>query len=257
MTIFLRKDLTARIIDETYGDIDGLIVAWEERASGNSSFPRPRSRAAVYRWLNDGVPTFKDGSDHLYFGLCGILDVDPLIIFDFHKNGFHSRFAKIRQLIYYGRQSLGGIATMLDMYRPGDIWPSEPIAQACYNHGWFGKQFDNRANWKCTDYILLKAKFQDGRVQHPRAVHIAYRRIGVPDTMWRFYGSVLAIGGQPELYNESGKYWPMKQVVEDEIRFRTYFGGRPVEWRIASLHDFTIDDREFPCNDDAIIGFTW
>lgn len=74
--------------------------------------------------------------------------------------------------------------------------------------------------------------------------------------MWRYYGTVLAIERKLELYNESGDYQFMEQVEDDEIRFRTYFGGRPVEWRIVSLHEFSVE-KVFPYNDMTTIGFNW
>ena len=74
--------------------------------------------------------------------------------------------------------------------------------------------------------------------------------------MWRYYGTVLADDQKLKLYNEGGDYQQMQQVENDEIRFRTYFGGRPVEWRIVSLHDF-LCTYELPFNDKKTIGFDW
>jgi hypothetical protein len=143
------------------------------------------------------------------------------------------------------------------MYRPADTWPSDIIAQLCFGRGWCAHHLTNREEWNNSSYILLNPRFSDGKKQHPRAVHIAYRRIGVPDTMWRYYGTVLAIGGAIELYSESGRHQTAVQSDEDEVPFRTYFGGRPVEWRIASLHKFSMMDPVFPSNDDSVVTFTW
>jgi hypothetical protein len=74
--------------------------------------------------------------------------------------------------------------------------------------------------------------------------------------MWRYYGTVLSVDSKLELYTESGDYQSMRQMSEDEIRFRTYYGGRPVVWRVASLHEF-IMEMEFPFNDMRTIGFNW
>ena len=256
MTIILRQELTGRLVHDMYGGYDELAVAWEHRARDVSGLPNARQRSTLYRWVSKGVPTNRDGTDHRFFVLCGLLDADPLAIFDFKENGYFSRFARIRQLIYYGRSTLGGVATILDMYRPNDIWPSNKIAQACFGRSWYSHHLTNQENWKNSDYILLKAQFKDGRDLHPRAVHIAYRRLGVPDTMWRYYGTVLAIDKKLELYSESGTFQTMVQTVRDEVRFRTYFGGRPVEWRLASIHEFTLET-EFPFQDESTIGFTW
>lgn len=256
MTIFLRQDLAARLVHDLHGGYDELAAAWEIQTANVAGFPSARQRSSLYRWVSNGVPTSRDGTDHRFFALCGLLDADPLSLFDFDKNGYFSKFALIRKMIYYGRASFGGVATILHMYRPADGWPSDSVAQACFGRSWYSHQLSNRDNWNNLDYILLKVQFTDGRDSHPRAVHIAYRRFGVPDTMWRYYGTVLAIDGRLELYNESGTFQSMDQVSRDEVRFRTYYGGRPVEWRVASLHKFELQT-EFPFRDDSTIGFTW
>lgn len=116
--------------------------------------------------------------------------------------------------------------------------------------------FSNKENWQSTSYVLVKARFSSRANNQPRAVHIVYRRIGVPDTMWRYYGTVIAVDGQLKLYNESGGHQFMRQVNGDEIRFRTYYGGRAVEWRTASLYKFKLE-QEFPFDDLTTIGFNW
>ena len=256
MTIYVRQALTNRLIIELYGGLDQLAAAWEAEQGDNPAFPPAKQRSTLYKWTSKGVPTRRDASDQQYFGLCALLDVDPLAIFDFERNGYFSKFARIRQLIYYGRPALGGVATLLDMYRPSTTWPSDAIAKSCYRRTWFAHQFTNQDRWACNDYILLKARFDQLPGSSPRAVHIAYRRVNTSDTMWRYYGSVLAIDSAQHLYTEGGDYQTMPQPARGEIHFRTYYGGRPVEWRVASLHSFKLDE-EFPCNDKSVIGFNW
>jgi hypothetical protein len=144
----------------------------------------------------------------------------------------------------------------MEMYRPGDNWPSDAIADACYGRRWFASEFTNADGWMTTDYILVKVCFSEEVGSQPRAVHVAYRRVHAPDTMWRYYGTVTAVDGRLELFNESGGHQNMKQVANNEIRFRTYYGGRAVEWRVASLHAFSVE-LELPFNDMDTIGFNW
>lgn len=262
--IFLRQDLTSRLVKEIHGGFIEMAVAWDEMVEKRPDFPKPKAKSTIQRWLPNGVPVRKPGSENgdeegpdlQLFGFCALLDVDPLAIFDYERNGYFSSFAIIRQLIYFGQRALGGLAPLLEMYRPADVWPSDEIAVSCYGRPWFAYQFSNAKHWKSTDYILIKIKFVDAAKRSPRAAHIAYRRVGAPDTMWRYYGTVLLIDGKLQLYNESGDYQSMDQVEEDEIRFRTYYGGRSVEWRVVSLHDFDVQD-EFPYNDMKTIGFNW
>jgi hypothetical protein len=256
MAIFLRRELTTRLVRERYGDFDALAADWEAMADARPAFPRPKGRASIYRWLSQGAPASGRDPNMQIFALCALLDVDLLTIFDFERNGYFSKFAKLRQVIYARASAAGSLATFMEMYRPGDNWPSDAIAQACYGRRWFAAHLTNEDAWTSTDYILVKARFLSEVGRQPRAVHVAYRRVRVPDTMWRYYGTVIAVDGQLELYNESGGHQHMPQVANDEIRFRTYYGGRPVEWRIASLHDFSVDF-ELPFNDMRTIGFNW
>jgi hypothetical protein len=238
--------------------------AWEAEAKERKEFGEPRQGQTIYRWVSDGVPVKGDFAsadrskhfDNQIFAFCSLLDVDPLAIFDYDRNGYFSSFAKIRQLIYMGSRWLGGLAPLLEMYRPADAWPSDQIAKKYFKRNWCSEEFTNEDYWKTTDYILLKIKFTIPVLSKPRAIHIAYRRVGVPDTMWRYYGTVTLVDSRLDLYNESGTHQSMRQVANDEIRFRTYYGGRPVVWRVASLHDFKLD-REFPFNDMTTIGFNW
>jgi hypothetical protein len=74
--------------------------------------------------------------------------------------------------------------------------------------------------------------------------------------MWRFYGTVIAIGDRIELYSEGGAFQGMSRAESQVIPFRTYYGGRPVEWRVASLHAFDLA-MKFPCNDTSVVSFVW
>jgi len=248
---FLRADLTSQLVEELYGSYLKLALAWGDMADTFPTFPKPRQASAIHNWLKNGIPDL----NNQLFAFCSLLDVDPLAILDYKRHGNFESFAKLRQLIYRSHVLLGGLAPIFRLIRPNDVWPSREIASECYHRPWSFYQLSNSANASSNDYILIKALFCQEAIR-PRAVHIAYRRLGVPDTMWRPYGSVLAIHGTLHLHNESGDYQTMEQPLTDEVRFRTYYGGRPVEWRIASLHEFE-GSEHFPFNDPKTIGFTW
>lgn len=257
MPIYLRQELTNHLVYEIHGGYDQIIAAWEDRSINETGYPEPIQRSSLYRWVAKGVPARRDGIDDRFFALCGLLDVDPLVLFDFKRNGYFDRFAKLRQAVYLGRAAIGGYGAIFDMYRPSDNWPSDLIAKKYFSRPWYApKNLTNKNDWENTNYILIKANFTPTRKLLPRAVHVAYRRVDVPDTMWRYYGSVLSIDGKLELYTESGRFTKVQEFNAGEIRFRTYFGGRPVEWRIASLHEFE-RETEYPCHDQDIPTFKW
>lgn len=254
--IYLRQEEAINLIEKRFGDIVALAVSWQEKADANSNFPKPRDRSTIYRWISDGVPAAGRAGEKNVYGLCALLDVDLLAIFDYRRNGFFSNFAKLRQWVYTSSLVAGWIAPVLAMYRPGEVWPSNAIAQKFYGRCWFVKELTNQGDSQSKDYILLKAKFSEKVNAEPRAVHIAYRRTDTTDIMWRYYGTVVSINGGLELYSEGGHFQKMASLEDDEICFRTYYGGRPVEWRIASLHDFSLTVQR-PFDNEGVIGFVW
>ena len=251
MPIYLRPDIVQDMIKQRFGTIDELAADWEERVVSNRNFPKARQRASMYRWVKDGVPSRGDQ----IIGLCAMLDVDPMAIFDYEKNGYFSQFASIRHKIQLGLAHVGVFSPLYRVYKPGPEWPSDETAQTCYERPWFGVEFNNADHWSETNYSLVKVKFARPS-NDPRAVHIAYRRTDSADTMWRYFGTVLSVAGELRLYSESGAYQTMPEVELGEVRFRTFYGGRPVEFRVASLHEFSLDT-EYPHNDKATIGFEW
>lgn len=251
MPIFVRENLTAKLVEHRYGSFEGLVGAWEGRADENPHFPRPRQRSSLYRWVRDGVPS--RGNQMIAFS--ALLDVDPLCLFDYHRNGYFKNFAAIRRKLQLGMEATGVLQPLFKVYMPGPHWPSNDATQACYGRPWHGVEFDNAAHWRNRDYGLVRCAFQDA-TDAPRAIHIAYRRVGSPDTMWRFYGTVLAIDGKLELYSEGGAFQTMPEANAGEIRFRTFFGDRHVQFRTAGLHAFEVAT-DVPMNDRSTIGFEW
>lgn len=248
---FLRPELVSRLVTDIHGSYLDVSDAWQYRADRDSNFPKARDGTTIHHWVRNGVPVLHEQ----VFALCAMLDVDPLAILDYKANGLADHFGVLRQLVYSGIGRLGGLSPLFSMYKPGDVWPSDSLARRHYGRVWFAKELTNDGETSSQDYMLLKTTFQNpGRL--PRAVHIAYRRTRTTDTMWRPYGTVVAVDGELFLYSEGGDYQSMPQVAGDEIRFRTYYGGRPVAWRIASLHYFELETVR-PFNDMQTIGFNW
>jgi len=121
---------------------------------------------------------------------------------------------------------------------------------------WKAHIFSNEKFPSQNSYGLIKLDFDEGFTTSPKAMHIAYRRMNFPDQMWRYYGCVIAYKDILRLYSESGDFQVMNALKKNEIRFRTYFGGRVVQFKIVSLHDF-IFALDVPFNDKSVIGFEW
>lgn len=263
--VFLRAEATRALVQKRFGSFDGpngFLARWEELAAERAGFPDEPDRGTVYDWIAKGFrkhPTDKLASEQSYLlGLCATLDVDPLALFDFHRNGYFSRFAKIRIAIQRGATRLGALRPLFELYEPDVEWPSDVIARTYWGRDWSSALFDNAQHYQSHDYAALRVQFHQPVEDSPRAVHIAYRRWDTReiDAMWRYYGTVILHDDTIDLYSEGGVHKKMARLQADTIAFRTYFGGRKVEFKLASLHPFdhTI---EFPCNDMSIVGFDW
>lgn len=263
--VFLRAEATRSLIQKQFRGFDGpngFLTRWQDLTVERPGFPPVPDRGTVYDWIAKGFrkhPTDKLASEQSnLLGLCATLDVDPLALFDFHRNGYFSRFSKIRIAIQRGAARLGALRPLFELYEPDLDWPSDLIARTYWGRDWSSAVFDNEQQFQSHDYAAINLRFRDSPGDSPRAVHIAYRRWDARhiDDMWRFYGTVILHDDTIDLYNEGGVHKKMARLKPETITFRTYFGGRKVEFKLASLHafDHTID---FPCNDMSIVGFDW
>ncbi len=245
--LFMDKGYVSRLIDSKFGSVDALVADW--------AIDRPteaRERAAVYKWLKEGIPT-QEGS---LFGFCSILDVDPVSIIDYQKIGFFSKFYQLRKAIQIGLFSTGPIPALLKMYGPSSDWPSDWLAIKYFARPWFRAEFQNADLWESGQYGLIKVSFEQVWTDSLRCVHISYRRTHPKEEMWRPYGWVVQGYGMTSLYAESGDFQSQAVDQPDLLQFRTYFGGRAVEFRIASLHGFQ-HTLEYPVSKDGHVGFEW
>ena len=258
--VFLRRDLIGKLVSEHNNSLEKIAADWgPPEGLVDSNYPPAPSRAAIYNWFSNGFPSKETGpSRYQLLAFCGQLDVDPLALFDYQKNGYFSKFAKLRVALQRGFGAVGALAPLLELYEPTADWPSDALSKRFWGKRWCVQEFDNQRDYKSTSYALLNVRYKQQTQGDPRAVHIAYRRWDTrhSDTMWRYYGTVIAIGEIIELYSEGSLHLKMHRFDNDVISFRTYFGGRPVEFRIASLHEFEFDYR-FPFDDMSVVGFSW
>lgn len=260
MTIFLRRPLVDRLIENKFEIFNDLLTEWEYRAGVDDGYPRSRKKSAIYDWLDDGIPTNRGRNRHLLFALCGLLDADPMALLDYEKNRFFREFTQIRMAMYMFSERVFGsgvsnFAPLIDMFMPGPRWPNDEMANRFYGREWFGYEFDNAGHEQSHDYGLVKVKFSEKQSLPIRSVHIAYRRRRSNDKMWRYYGLVNLIDNRLELYTEGGDHHSMVVRAPNQIWFRTSFGHRPVEFRLVSLHNFTYTTEI--SDDMSIIGFNW
>jgi hypothetical protein len=265
--LYFRKDQIDLVLDELGKTAETVAYDWAPPdGKSDPDFPPAPGRSTSYNWKNEGFPSinkYRRGSEvnpkfYQAVAACGQIDVDPLAVFDLERNGFASRFSKLRKAIQHGLGGLGAYAPLFELYEPDEVWPSSALAKRFWGRDWFAHVFSNENEYQSDDYGLVKIRFTQAPENLPRAVHIAYRRWDTrdQDTMWRFYGTVRRVQNQVELFNEGGVHQLMKRRPCCDLEFRTFFGGRKVEFKIASLHQFETEI-VFPCNDMGIVGFNW
>lgn len=245
--LFLDQRLTASLIESRFGSVDGLVTDWSTENPLLS-----RERASIYKWMTQGVPT----NDDALFGFASILDVDPVSIIDYQKLGFFSKFYQLRRTIQLGFHTAGPIPSLLKMYEPSKEWPTDWLAMKYFSRNWTRFEFNNEVCWNEGKYALIRVVFRQVIEETPRTVHISYRRTQPREEMWRPYGWVIQDKSLARLYAESGDFQSEPPQCRNEIHFRTYFGARSVEFRLASLHDFTCEI-EYPSDCSSRIGFDW
>jgi hypothetical protein len=246
-TLFLDKttvlELATIIWPSRPSRIDGLVSDWAARFEHDSNFAKPRTRGAIYDWLNQGAPTQTEA----ILGLSAMLDVDPLTIFDFERNGYFNNFSKLRDQVYFYIAGGGKFRSILDLMAPRQIWPNDVLARRFYGRHWFAEEFEHRADGTINDYADIHISFPQSTRFAPRCIHIAYRRANSRDKLWRYYGTVQKFRGKTRLFSESGAYIEEveTQPTDQGFVFKTYYGATHVEFRVASLHEFWIK-RVFP-----------
>jgi hypothetical protein len=218
------------LIETAHGSVDALVVAWEAEAErGRPGFGKPRSRAAIYKWLKSGFPLQPDA----VLAFCALLNVDPLTIMDLEASDVFRTFSRLRLSFQLGGGIRAPFKAISRLFYPGPNWPDEQLARVYYGRSWYTAEFKHDALAITMEYALVDI-LPVGSA--PMTVYVAYRRTGAADKMWRPYGAVIRRGGTISLISESGHF---AQKPGQTFSFDTYFGPGPAQFKLASLHDFS------------------
>lgn len=237
MFIPIRSDLTLALIRHRYGSVDNLVVEWEHRVATKAQRRGThRDRNSVYRWLKQGVPAGQD----TILGLAGVLDVDPVGLLSIDREYIEKRYGTERRFFRLNLPRRTPLASLWPLYAAEVDWPNHQIAKAFYGRRWHVEDFTHDATAITNVYAALT--FRDHVAEEPiipRTYHFAYRRLGVADRMWRPYGVVIGFATEVVLISEAGDY----QMVERSgrpVTAETHFGSEPAEFRITSIHPFSL-----------------
>lgn len=245
--------LAHRIFDERFGGIANFADEWAAQASGGER--AQRSVKTIYAWLKNGLPTTRD----TLYSFASALDVDPVTLIDFNRADLRKNFGRLRRSFLLGGLNAGGFRPLYDLFHPSRTWPPRSLAQKFYGRDWTTWQFEHTADAVVNTYAALTIRGDDSvSVNWPRAFHIAYRRKQNVDGMWRPFGAVISRFGEAILAHENGDMQRITLPVRTAhfLRFHTYFGPSPVEFRLTCLHPFkgNVDPAEDPASPLRFIG---
>lgn len=253
MAVPLNKGLVRALIEQRFRSIDELVVEWEDRvARGRQRVGKSRDRSAIYRWIQQGLPSNRDD----VLGFSAVLDVDPIAILGIDESFLDQYFAKERRRVLSGLDRRSPLTPFVPIYSPGPAWPNEEVAHSYYGRSWFAENFEHGpekiANVYAAVHLVAVAR---GDSLVPRTYHFAYRRTGARDGMWRPYGTVIGYQKEVCLISESGDYQKISDDRSNEmVVAETYFGSGAAEFRIASLHNFSIR-LEAPSQEKSAVRF--
>lgn len=240
MAVPVDRERLQGLIEHRYGSVDELAAVWQARyeASPQSTI-KPRDRSSIYRWLDHGLPAKKDA----LYGFCALLDVDPIGIIETSRSFVEENFAKERRAFQLSVKRDTLLAPFRAVYLPGWRWPNAAIARDHYRRDWSVANFTHEADGLLNVYAALVFRLKTALPDvHPRVFHFAYQQMHAIDRLWRPYGVIIALGERIRLIAESGNWQEVTdEAFRDHAVAETFFGPRSTHFRVASLHDFTVE----------------
>lgn len=251
MKLYVDTAVVKQIIEQDFGNIASFAESWNARdARLGRTTPLARDGKTIYGWLADGLPKQRE----TVFDFFATLGVDPISIIDIERNGLPENFGRLRLSFLFGGIAAGAFRSLFELYRPGPAWPDSRIAQDFFERDWSVRNFTHTATENCNRYATINVN--PGVVSNrPAAWHIAYRRVQNADGMWRPYGSVITRNDMRILIHENGNM--QHEAVSAQapgLRFQTFFGPSPIEFRLASLEPFDIA-LHYPDDQEGLLRF--
>lgn len=237
LKLFVDKTVMHHVFDHGFGGIDGFADVWSGILEDSEPDTKPqRSTKTIYAWLNNGMPTARDTMMRCF----GELGLDPFAAVD--SDALQRQFGRLRRIIMLGGGNAGGYRSLFEMLIASGGWPDDGLALTYFGRTWARFDFTHQAAEVRNTYVTIHVNGgEEMPVDWPRAFHIAYRRLGSADGLWRPYGTVVTRLKEAILIHENGTVqrveWSGRSL--HHIAFRTFFGPGQAEFRLASLHPFT------------------
>lgn len=230
MRVRLDSDLLRSLID-AQGGVPRLVDRWNEVEPDESP-----DRSTVYRWIN-GTSLPKTDSDYLH--LCSLLDIDPFALATTAGNDVEAVADEVLRVMQFDTPATSTFHFLRSFMGRQLQWPPRDIARVHFARDWHTKDFTHDPNVRANYYprILL----QGTASEVPQVFHFAFRHESAFLGRWLEYGFVRSYGTLINLQHIDGRTDHMSiSSREEPVPVETWFGPGPVQFRVASLHSFSL-----------------
>lgn len=230
--IALRRSLLRRLTRDKFCGITGVIQAWPIPS-------REPHRATLWRWLNANPPT----TPERIMELAGAFDLDPFALFETTARGYAALCRELARNIGAKRASplSKDLHWVLDFIAPKPEWPPDNNSTEYFHREWELSDFRHTGRGSQNYFQKLSITARQRKFGEPQVWHFAFR---VPDAtfpIWTPYGFVERRTDEIALYHIRGYTASIKTQFEVEtFAVETWFGIAAAEFRVASLHPFTL-----------------
>lgn len=215
--------------------VSDLIEAWE--ASESPAGKTVPHRATVYRWQQGQIPRREE-----LLRLCALLDVDPFSLLALPEADEADAIRRLHSSFWLDRWDPSALSFLAEFFGHQTDWPPTLMAKTYYGRAWFTKEIEHDANHRVNYYAQIEVtSAQDHRREIPQVFHFAYQQPGAFGHRWIQYGFVERLRTSVRLVNIKGEMERYAaRAMNDPTLVETWFGPSFTNFRIASLHDFSI-----------------
>jgi hypothetical protein len=174
-------------------------------------------------------------------GLAAALDVDPFALLAVPSGEMREAIDELLELVQ--RDSLPAPLSFANgFFGRQKTWPPADFAAQHYGREWETREFAHdpaaRKNFYQTIEIVGTG---DGLARRAQVFHFAYRQQHLFAARWLQYGSVIRFGRMALLRHINGHAEERRLLSSDvPAVVETWFGPAAVDFRVASLHPFTL-----------------
>jgi hypothetical protein len=241
-TIPLNGVLLKQLISKRFTDgVTGIQDAWHARftdGSGDDEAEVP-NRSTIYRWRQGRWP----GSKTELVRLSSLLDIDPLCLLDINEDNAPEAMAVLYQSYQSKRWAPQALSLLSDFVGHKQDWPPKYVSEEYYGRDWSIREFEHDLTLGKNFYPLIQIAGSPTVYENrPQVFHFAYRHNALFGLQWVQYGYVLRYGKDCRLISINGHIESAQALApEFPTLVETFFGPSPTIFRIASLHEFTVE----------------